>query len=243
MFWRKNAPKSNGKLAYLLAIETATEICSVALGKDGQCIALRENERGNSHAEKITAYIDQVLQQADIAIDAIDAVCISEGPGSYTGLRIGASSAKGLCYALNKPLIAVPTLQAMAYGARALFPQAKQFCPMIDARRMEVYSALYDSQLAVLDGITNLIVDEQFYADFLTRDAIVFSGNAVSKVQPVLSGNPQAVFADTKTSARYLLELGYEKYGKNDFVDTAYFEPFYLKEFQSKKGSVKGLKS
>jgi tRNA threonylcarbamoyladenosine biosynthesis protein TsaB len=219
-------------LAYLLAIETATEICSVALGQDGQCVALQENERENSHAEKIIAYIDKVLRDAKISIDAVDAVCISEGPGSYTGLRIGASSAKGLCYALNIPLIAVPTLQAMAYGAREQFPQEKQFCPMIDARRMEVYSTVYDNQLAVLDAVNNIIVDENFCAEFLNNNPVVFSGNAVPKVQAVLSGNARAIFATAKTSARYLLELGYKKYCKNDFANTAYFEPFYLKEFK-----------
>jgi tRNA threonylcarbamoyladenosine biosynthesis protein TsaB len=228
-------------MAYIVAIETATEICSVALGRDGQCIALKENERENSHAEKIIVFIDEILRQADIPINAIDAVCISEGPGSYTGLRIGASSAKGLCYALNKPLIAVPTLQSMAWGAREQFPQAKQFCPMIDARRMEVYSAMYNQNLEILDEITNVIVDNHFYADFLSKNSVVFSGNAVAKVQPILSENKHAIFATSKTSARYLLELAFEKYKKNDFADTAYFEPFYLKEFQSKKGKVKGL--
>ena len=222
-------------MAYIIAIETSTEICSVALGKDKQCIALQENERENSHAEKVIVSIDEVLQQANISISVIDAVCISEGPGSYTGLRIGASTAKGLCYALNKPLIAVPTLQAMAWGAREEFPQEKQFCPMIDARRMEVYSAVYNNRLEILDDITNVIVDEHFYANFLEQGSVVFSGNAVQKVQPVFSGITQAIFASTKTSARYLLELGYEKYLKNDFADIAYFEPFYLKEFQSKK--------
>jgi len=228
-------------LAYLLAIETATEVCSVALGKDGQCIALKESERENSHAEKVIVFVDEVLQQTNIPIEAIDAVCISEGPGSYTGLRIGVSSAKGLCYALGKPLIAVPTLQAMAWGAREQFPQKKQFCPMIDARRMEVYAAMYDEHLEILDEVKNHIVDADFYADFLNNNPVVFSGNAVEKVQPVLQGKPNAVFASVKISARYLLELAYKKYLKNDFVDVAYFEPFYLKEFQSKKGKVKGL--
>ncbi|MCL2131519.1 MAG: tRNA (adenosine(37)-N6)-threonylcarbamoyltransferase complex dimerization subunit type 1 TsaB [Lentimicrobiaceae bacterium] len=222
-------------MAYIIAIETSTEICSVALGKDGQCVALQEDERENSHAEKVIVYIDEVLRTADVSIGSVDAVCISEGPGSYTGLRIGVSTAKGLCYALHKPLIAVPTLQAMAYGARGQFPQAAQFCPMIDARRMEVYSAVYNNQLEILDEITNIIVDADFYADFLRKDAVVFSGNAVPKVQPVLSGNPQAIFASAKTSARYLLELAHEKHLKKDFADTAYFEPFYLKEFRAGK--------
>jgi len=228
-------------MAYILAIETTTEICSVALGKDGQCVALKENERENSHAEKVIVFIDEMLQQANISIGAIDAICISEGPGSYTGLRIGASAAKGLCYALNKPLIAVPTLQAMAWGAKELFPQEKQFCPMIDARRMEVYAAVYNERLEILDEVKNIIVDELFSAVFLRKSPVVFSGNAVAKVQPVLLGKPHAIFTTTKTSARYLLALGYEKYKINDFADVAYFEPFYLKEFQSKKAKVKGL--
>ena len=228
-------------MAYLLAIETATEVCSVALGKNGQCIALKENERENSHAEKVIVFVDEVLRQANVSVKLIDAVCISEGPGSYTGLRIGASSAKGLCYALEKPLIVIPTLQAMAWGASGQFPQVKHFCPMIDARRMEVYTAVYNEHMEILDEVKNHIVDEDFCDGFMSKGSIVFSGNAVKKVQPILSEKPNAIFATTKTSARYLLELAFEKYLKNDFVDVAYFEPFYLKEFQSKKGKVKGL--
>ena len=228
-------------MAYILAIETTTEICSVALGNDQRCVALVENDRENSHAEKIMLFVDEALRQVNIQSSALDAVIISEGPGSYTGLRIGASSAKGLCYALGVPLIAVSTLQSMAWGAREKFPNYHLYCPMIDARRMEVYSAVYDSDLRAIEVPTNVIVDENAYAEYLQQKPVVFSGNAVEKTMPVLSQHPNAVFSPTRNSARYLLELGYKKYLQEDFADTAYFEPFYLKEFQSGTPRVKGL--
>jgi len=228
-------------MAYLLAIETATEICSIALGDNAQCVALVESDKENSHAEKIMVFVKEALRQANISPSMLDAICISEGPGSYTGLRIGTSSAKGLCYALNIPLIAVSTLHSMAWGAREKYPKQNQYCPMIDARRMEVYSAIYNSDLQIITHPTNVIVDENAYSEFLQKDSVVFSGNAVEKTKSLLLSNANAVFADTKTSASYLLELGYEKYKRKDFVDTAYFEPFYLKEFQSGTPKVKGL--
>ena len=228
-------------MAYLLAIETSTEICSIALGDNSQCIALVESDKENSHAEKIMLFVDEVLRQAKIRPSDLDAICLSEGPGSYTGLRIGTSSAKGLCYALNIPLIAVSTLQSMAWGSREQHPNYNQYCPMIDARRMEVYSAVYGSDLQIITPSTNVIVDENAYNEFLQSDIVVFSGNAVEKTKALLSSNGNAVFAETKTSAHYLLGLGYEKYKRQDFVDTAYFEPFYLKEFQSGMPRVKGL--
>ncbi len=228
-------------MAYLLTIETTTEICSVALGSNEQCIALVESDKENSHAEKIMLFVDEVLQQTELRPSALDAVIISEGPGSYTGLRIGVSSAKGLCYALNIPLIAVSTLQSMAWGAREKHPQYNQYCPMIDARRMEVYSAVYDSQLQARQAPTNVIVDENAYLEYLKQGIVVFSGNAIEKTMPVLSQHPNAVFSPTKTSARYLIEIGYKKYLQKEFADIAYFEPFYLKEFQSAKPRVKGL--
>ena len=228
-------------MAYLLAIETTTEICSVGLGNNGQCIALVESDKENSHAEKIMLFVDEILKQTGLNPSILNAVIISEGPGSYTGLRIGVSSAKGLCYALDIPLIAVSTLQSMAWGAKEKYPKFNQYCPMIDARRMEVYSAVYDSQLQAIKVPTNVIVDENAYLEYLEQGIVVFSGNAVEKSMPILSQNTNTVFSPTKTSARYLLELGYRKYLQKEFVDTAYFEPFYLKEFQSGKPRVKGL--
>jgi tRNA threonylcarbamoyladenosine biosynthesis protein TsaB len=226
---------------YLLAIETSTEICSVALSANTTCIALVENERGNSHAEKIILYVDEVLRQAALKKTQLDAVCISEGPGSYTGLRIGVSSAKGLCYALDIPLIAIPTLQAMAWGARELYPNHKYYSPMIDARRMEVYTAVYNYHLQTVQEIGNIIIDENAYSEFLSSDKLVFSGNGITKAQSLLSANSNAIFCNRKTSAPYLLALAHEKFLKRDFVDLAYFEPFYLKEFHAVKPKIKGL--
>ena len=228
-------------MSYLLAIETTTEICSVALSDNEKCIALVESEKENSHAEKIMLFVDEVLRQVNMKASELQGVIISEGPGSYTGLRIGVSSAKGLCYALNIPLIAVSTLQSMAWGAKEKYPNHEQYCPMIDARRMEVYSAVYDSQWKTIQTPTNVIVGENAYHEFLTQGTLVFSGNAVEKTKEILSQHPNAVFSETKTSARYLLEFGYQKYIRKEFVDTAYFEPFYLKEFQTGKPKVKGL--
>jgi tRNA threonylcarbamoyladenosine biosynthesis protein TsaB len=222
-------------MAHLLAIETSTEICSVALSKDRECVAVVEDNRENSHAEKILLFVEQVLKQSGLKINELDAVCISEGPGSYTGLRIGTSSAKGLCDALDIPLIAVSTLQSMAWGAREQYPDYKQYCPMIDARRMEVYAAVYNQYLEPIENTTNVILEENAYSDFLSENKVVFSGNGIPKAVPILSKNANAVFCNTKTSARYLLALGYKKFIEQDFADIAYFEPFYLKEFQSKR--------
>jgi tRNA threonylcarbamoyladenosine biosynthesis protein TsaB len=229
------------QITCLLAIETSTEICSVALSKNTECIAIVENEQGNSHAEKIILYVNEVLQQAGLKKSQLNAVCISEGPGSYTGLRIGVSSAKGLCDALNIPLIAVSTLQSMAWGAREQYPDYKLFSPMIDAKRMEVYTAVYDQYLQPVQKISNIILDENAYSDFLFQDKLVFSGNGITKAQSLLSGNSNAIFCNRKTSARYMLALAYEKFLRQDFVDLAYFEPFYLKEFHAVKPKIKGL--
>jgi len=222
-------------MVHLLAIETSTEICSVALSRNKQCLAIVEDDKENSHAEKIVLFIDKVLKQSGLKINTLNAVCISEGPGSYTGLRIGTSSAKGLCDALDIPLISIPTLQSMAWGAREQYPDYQQYCPMIDARRMEVYTAVYNHNLEQIETINSLILDENSYSDFLSKNKTVFFGNGMEKSRPILAKNPNAIFCSTKTSARYLLELGYKKYIEHDFADVAYFEPFYLKEFQTIK--------
>ncbi len=228
-------------MAHLLAIETSTEICSVALSKEEECIAMVEDDRENSHAEKILLFVDQVLKQAGLEKNKLNAICISEGPGSYTGLRIGASTAKGLCDGLDIPLVAISTLQSMAWGSREQYPHYKQYCPMIDARRMEVYSAIYNENLDLIGNITNTILDENAFSDYLSKGKLVLSGNGMEKAISLLSHNTNAVFCNTKTSARYLLALGYKKYIEQDFADIAYFEPFYLKEFHSGKPKVKGL--
>ena len=171
----------------------------------------------------------------------MDAVCISEGPGSYTGLRIGVSTAKGLCFALHKPLIAVSTLQAMAWGAKEQFPDVDWYCPLIDARRMEVYCAVFDNELQIIEPIQNKIITTETFKEIIEKQSIVFSGNGLDKCKDVLWQHPNRFFADTKISARYLIALAHKKYEQQLFEDLAYFEPFYLKEFIAGKAHVKGL--
>ena len=228
-------------MTHLLCIETATEICSVALSADGECLCCAEETEGYSHAEKIMLLVDQCLQQAGLETTAIDAVCISSGPGSYTGLRIGTSTAKGLCYALHIPLIAVSSLQGIAWGAIGQLQHHPLFCPMIDARRMEVYCALYDRQGNQVLEVHNEIVTDGFLRNELAASTIVFCGNGAEKCKPLLSSNAHAVFSDSLSSARYLTRPAFEAWKQKRFEDTAYFEPFYLKEFRAGVPHVKGL--
>lgn len=226
---------------YILSIDTATEVCSVVLSCNGKNILCKEQNGTNMHSQILLPYIDEVLQQSGIAKTQLSAIAVSEGPGSYTGLRIGVSTAKGLCYALQIPLIAVPTLMSIANGARQEYPQYVCFCPMIDARRMEVYCAMYDHNLQETVSADNVIVQENSFADILSKHVVVFCGNAVNKVQTVLQ-HPQAVFASVNCSAKYMTDIAFVYYNEQKFVDVAYFEPFYLKSFQSAVSKVKGLR-
>ncbi|MFA5639181.1 MAG: tRNA (adenosine(37)-N6)-threonylcarbamoyltransferase complex dimerization subunit type 1 TsaB [Bacteroidales bacterium] len=228
-------------MCYLLCIETSTEVCSVALAKENQLVAVKENHQGNTHAEQLMPFVDSIVNEAGINVKQLDAVAVSEGPGSYTGLRIGVSTAKGLCYVLNKPLISVSTLQSMAWGARKNYSGDYFYCPMIDARRMEVYCAVYDSQLQIVDAIQNKIIYADAFGSILDKQKIVFSGNAVEKCKNILALHHHSIFSETKTSAAYMLELAYQKYIHHNFENLAYFEPFYLKEFVAGKPHVKGL--
>ncbi len=226
-------------------IETATEVCSVALAMDGQLISIRETDKGNSHSANVAVFIEEVLKEASKTPKDIDAVAVSKGPGSYTGLRIGVSSAKGLCYGLNIPLIAIETLKAMTYG---VFKNKKDietnalFCPMIDARRMEVYSAFYDNNLNQIRDVQADIVDENSYLNYLEKHPIYFFGNGSEKCKNALSQHPNAHFIENiQLSATYMIPLAEEKYKQQEFENTAYFEPFYLKDFIAAKPVVKGL--
>lgn len=227
-------------MTHILCLETATEVCSVALSADGECLVCREDTDGHSHAEKIMALTDACLKEAGLLPRDLDAVCISSGPGSYTGLRIGTSTAKGLAYALHKPLIAVPSLEAIACGARQALPDADVYCPMIDARRMEVYCALYDAAGEQLQECSNLIVDASSFADTCSTQRMVFCGNGAPKCREVLT-HANCLFSGTLSSARWLIPSAFSRYGKQQFEDVAYFEPFYLKEFVAGKPHVKGL--
>jgi tRNA threonylcarbamoyladenosine biosynthesis protein TsaB len=218
-------------LALLLNIETATTVCSVAITRDSEILSLIELDNGFTHAENLHLFIGEALKKAGVAIRQIEGIAVSKGPGSYTGLRIGASTAKGLAYALNIPLISVDTLMIMAEMARQANPAAGFFCPMIDARRMEVYTALYDRQLDIVIPVQALVVDEQSASTF-RKESICFFGDGMDKCRGILSGIETATFiAGIKPSAKYMGALAEKKFRNQEFEDVAYFEPFYLKDF------------
>jgi len=223
-------------MSYILHLETATKVCSVAIAENGKLVSIIESAIANSHSSLITVYADEVLQTAKIGFKEISAVCVSMGPGSYTGLRIGASTAKGFCYALNIPLIAVNTLHSMAnfYFMAHVKKISKDvlLCPMIDARRMEVFTAFFDEELKFVRETKADIVDENSYSDFLASKKIIFFGDGSQKCKQVLSKQKNAIFDDTYSiSSKGLISLAWEKFQKKQFEDIAYFEPFYLKDF------------
>ncbi len=218
----------------ILQIETATTVCSVALAKDGHVLGFKQIDERNIHAEIITLFIDELIASAAIRYGDIDAVAVSSGPGSYTGLRIGVSTAKGLCFALEKPLIAIESLAAMAQGviAENSIDKKTLLCPMIDARRMEVYTALFDSAGNRIKNTTAEIIDEQSFYGLLQNNRVLFFGDGAEKCREVLSKNPNAQFVTGfVNSATYLTQIAVEKYANRDFEDVAYFEPYYLKDF------------
>jgi tRNA threonylcarbamoyladenosine biosynthesis protein TsaB len=216
----------------LLNIETATSVCSVAISQNGRIIAAKESDEHNVHAEKLMVFIEECLKTAGITLKQIDAIAIGTGPGSYTGLRIGTSTAKGLCYGLSKPLIAVSTLKAMAKSIQ----HSDLLCPMIDARRMEVYTALYDSSGKELLQVHARIMDENSFSEYLSNNSIAFFGDGMPKIKTLFASYKNAFFIDDiRASAKNLSPLAEEAYTKSDFADLAYYEPFYLKEFVAKK--------
>ncbi len=227
---------------YILSVDTATEVCSVAVSRNGVTVACKELSGENAHSQILLPYINDIMGQVGIDKSELSAVAVSEGPGSYTGLRIGTSTVKGLCYAWQLPMIAVSTLAAIAKGAMQQYDGVdKLYCPMIDARRMEVYCAIYDVHLHEMLPINNVIVDEHSFEHILAEHTIVFCGNAVEKVRPVYESNKHAVFSQARCSAAYMSGIAYEHYKNNRIVDVAYFEPFYLKAYQSAVSKIKGL--
>ncbi|RYZ84220.1 MAG: tRNA (adenosine(37)-N6)-threonylcarbamoyltransferase complex dimerization subunit type 1 TsaB [Proteobacteria bacterium] len=216
-------------MAVILSLETATRNCSVAVSKDGETLALREHAgEGYGHAETLHLFINEVLAQSNLSFKDLDAVAVSRGPGSYTGLRIGVSAAKGLCVALGLPLIAVDTLRILAAKARI---ENGTIIPMIDARRMEVYCAAFDSNLdQVLDTQARILSEEVF--DDIPGD-LFFVGDSNQKAQTVLTKARYNFLTDLIfPSAAEIGELANKKFHATDFVDVAYFEPFYLKDFR-----------
>ena len=221
-------------MALILLIETSTKSCSVSLSSENKIIACKEevNEQ-YSHAEKLTVFITELFKTQDFTIKDLDAVAVSKGPGSYTGLRISVSTAKGLCYALDIPLIFVSTLRAMAFGM-AQKEKSDLYCPMIDARRMEVYNAFYNSTNKEIRGIQADIIEACSYQKELDKK-VLFFGDGAEKCKQMIQ-HPNARFIDgIFPSSKDMLEIANEKFAEKDFEDIAYFEPFYLKDFVAGK--------
>ena len=220
-------------MALILSIETSTTVCSVALSQDGHTIASLEEHQANSHATILTVLINQLLSDKDISASQLSAVAVSSGPGSYTGLRIGVSVAKGICYAAKIPLIALPTLQIIAANAVSRMDTNEDIllCPMIDARRMEVYSALYRCNLQLVRDVTAEIITEESYKNLLTTQKILFAGNGASKCQTLIQHHNARFINDVYAPAAEMGMLAFKKYNTQQFEDVAYFEPFYLKNF------------
>jgi tRNA threonylcarbamoyladenosine biosynthesis protein TsaB len=215
-------------LAYILNIETSTKNCSIAIAKEGKTILCKEiAEEGYSHAERLHVFIEEVIKETGIALKDLSAVAVSQGPGSYTGLRIGVSAAKGLCYALDIPLIAIDTLQVLASQvtiANGLI------IPMIDARRMEVYSAIFTPSFGNVRETQAEVITERSFEDL--EGVVYFVGDCAEKCKPVLIKENFVFLDEIKyPSARQMSWLSFEKHKKNDTVDVAYFEPYYLKDF------------
>ena len=215
---------------YILNIETSTKACSVALHKNGELIVCREDVTTNfSHSEKLLKFISELFSDAKLSLSDLDAIAVSMGPGSYTGLRIGVSTAKGLCYGLDIPLISISTLKAMSFGM-ALEIKADLYCPMIDARRMEVYSAFFDINNTEVRKIQADIIDENSYKKELKKK-VVFFGDGSEKIKEKIKHKNAMFISDIHPSAKNMGLLSYQKFNKSLFEDLAYFEPFYLKDF------------
>ena len=220
-------------MACILHIETSTDVCSVALSEDGAVLFSKEDFEGPQHAVTLGVFIDEVLSMADSHAKPIDAVALSCGPGSYTGLRIGASMAKGICYGRDLPLIALPTLKVMSVPVLLMdeLPEDALLCPMIDARRMEVYAAIYDRALNPVKEVSADIVTADSYAEYLEQHPVYFFGNGAAKCKEVIT-HPNARFVDgIQPLARWMFPLADRQFLDGTFQDVAYFEPFYLKEF------------
>ena len=224
-------------MSLILCIEAGTDIGSVALAKNGRLLSLRENLEGKHHAQNLAVYAEEILRENDLDADELDAVAVGKGPGSYTGLRIGVSFAKGLCYGLRKPLVAVGSLDALCEVAREDYEagilavedwERAVLCPMVDARRMEVYTQLFDAQGEPLTEVSAEVVDAGSFSTWRAKGPFVIFGSGAAKCADVLS---DAVLVHVAPSARGLARLAQTAFDGGDFADLAYFEPFYLKDF------------
>lgn len=226
-------------MALILSIETGTDICSVALANDGELMALRESDEGRDHAKKVALFVDELLRETGVQPADLDAIAVGKGPGSYTGLRIGVSFAKGMCYALNIPMISVGSLDALSEVAREDYDagildieddewSGARLCPMVDARRMEVYAQIFDNECKPLSDVVAEVVTEESFKQWRESGKLVIFGNGAQKCSEVLS---DAICVAVSPSARGIVRLAEEAFNAGKFEDLAYFEPFYLKEF------------
>lgn len=226
-------------MALILSIETGTDICSVALANDGELMALRESDEGRDHAKKVALFVDELLNETGVQPDDLDAIAVGKGPGSYTGLRIGVSFAKGMCYALDIPLIAIGSLDALTEVARENFDAGildlednewagAYLVPMVDARRMEVYTQIFSTSGDSLTDVSAEVIDAESFSEWRQKGRIVLFGNGAQKCAEVLG---DALCVSVSPSARGIVRLAEEAFNASRFEDLAYFEPFYLKDF------------
>ena len=233
-------------MALNLSIETATAVCSICLSDGDKILGIKETSEHNSHSKVVAVFIEELLRETGTDKHSLDAVAVSKGPGSYTGLRIGVSTAKGICYALDKPLISIGTLESMAHGMKLQsFPEKTGlpviYVPMIDARRMEVYTAMFDENLIQIKATSADIIDADSFHNFLPGHHLVIAGDGADKCRNLLS-HPNITFLDSfLASARYMAGPVNRLFEAGIFEDTAYFEPYYLKDFIAGKPRVKGL--
>lgn len=225
-------------MSKILCIETSTEVCSVAIAENGVVADLREDQSGMNHSRLLTVFIDELLKANKLSMINIDAVAVSQGPGSYTGLRIGVSAAKGLCYGAGIPLITICPLKAMASAfvqnatkENIKLHQTDQLVPMIDARRMEVYRTIYSVNMENIADVEAVIVDENTFADSLSERNLFFFGNGSQKCKAIIQSDNAIFVENIIASAGNMATLAEECFQKKEFADVAYFEPFYLKDF------------
>lgn len=215
----------------ILSIETATPVCSVALHQEGKILGLYELYSEKSHSEQLSVLIEQICKQNNITLKEISAVAVSQGPGSYTGLRIGTATAKGLCFALQKPLVAVNTLEAMVWQISDWVEKDALLCPMIDARRMEVYCLLANREKEIIEPTQALVVEESSFEKYLSGQKIIFFGNGASKCKDILKHKNAVFWENLHPSARSIGQIAWQKYQSAEFENIIYFEPYYLKDF------------
>ena len=225
-------------MAAILHLETTTTNCSVCIARNGELLAIREHASAQySHAEELHPFIEEVLREGNVKLGDLDAVAVSKGPGSYTGLRIGVSSAKGICYALDIPLISISTLKALACQIAS---PAGYVIPVLDARRMEVYSAVFDHNHKAVREIRAEIITTESFKDFLQESPCVLIGPGAKKCEGILQNKNASFETEALPSSREMVKLAWEKWQQKDFENVAYFEPYYLKNFvtTAKKKSI-----